>query len=207
MTLSAAQFRAEFASEGQMVEFKRGVGTSQLQDTIVAFSNAEGGVILIGVNDDGTIEGRALDAGTADAVHQVMRNVRDPGRYELHPVTVDERPLTVIAVARRQEGFAQTSAGIPRSRRGTRDEVLFGADLQRLINERSHVRYESTRASVTLDAVNDDLVRELARAFSWGAEHVRPTAGAGVRRWITPDRHRRAVPTRRPHNGAGEGLR
>ena len=29
MTLSRAQFAAEFPSEGQMIEFKRGVGSSQ----------------------------------------------------------------------------------------------------------------------------------------------------------------------------------
>ena len=101
-----------------------------------------------------------------------MRNVRDPGRYELHSVVVDERPVTAIAIARRQEGFAQTSGGVTRVRKGTRDEALFGADLQSLINERSSVRFESTRAPASLDDLAEDLATDLAAAFSWDAKNL-----------------------------------
>lgn len=45
----------------------------QIQDTAVAFSNADGGVILIGVRDNGEIAGRALDAGTEDDIHQALQ--------------------------------------------------------------------------------------------------------------------------------------
>lgn len=172
MTLTSAEFAHEFPSESQFVEFKGGVGTRQLQDTAVAFSNAEGGVILIGIADDGSVSGRALDAGTVDAIHQVMRDVRDPGRYELHQILVDSVPVTVLAVARRQEGFAQTSGGVVRVRRGTRDEPLFGADLQRFINERSPVRYEQTATDLGVDAISDEFAAELAGAFGWTGDGI-----------------------------------
>ena len=38
--------------EGQTLEFKREFGTDIVKE-IVAFANAEGGVILIGIDDDG----------------------------------------------------------------------------------------------------------------------------------------------------------
>jgi ATP-dependent DNA helicase RecG len=170
LVLGGEEFRREFPEEGQYVEFKRGIGRDQLQDTIVAFSNADGGVILVGVADDGTILGKPLDVGTTDSIHQVMRNVRDPGRYSLHRVSVDGRPIVAISVARRREGFAQVSNGVVRVRKGTRDEALFGSELQQLINERSATRFELTPTSMPIDSVNPELLVALGEAFGWGDE-------------------------------------
>jgi hypothetical protein len=78
------------------------------------------------------IAARALDAGTQDGIHRAMQAVRDVGRYGLSQLDVDGKPVTVLSVARRREGFAQTSAGVVRVRRGTRDDRLFGAELVRL---------------------------------------------------------------------------
>jgi ATP-dependent DNA helicase RecG len=172
MTMTAAEFLQEFPAEGDMIEFKSGTSRKQLQETVVAFSNANGGVVLVGVADDGAVRGRALDAGTADAIHQVMRDVHDPGRYELHQVLVDERPVSVLAVARRREGFAQTSGGVVRVRRGTRDEALFGAELRRFVNERSSVRFETTPTRARLDSISAELSTELSEAFGWGRRNL-----------------------------------
>jgi predicted HTH transcriptional regulator len=86
--MSRSEFRAAFPGESQHVEFKRGTSMEQLQNTAVAFSNAEGGVILIGVADDGVITARALDAGTQDDIHRAMQAARDVGRYGLSQVDV-----------------------------------------------------------------------------------------------------------------------
>jgi predicted HTH transcriptional regulator len=90
MVLTTAEFRAAFPEESSLVEFKAGVSGAQLQDTAVAFSNARGGVILIGVADDGTVRGRRLDAGTQDDIHGALATARDVGRYALHQVDVDD---------------------------------------------------------------------------------------------------------------------
>lgn len=181
LMMSREDFPREFPGEGQCIEFKAGVGGRTLQDTIVAFSNAKGGVVLIGVADDGAINGRALDAGTADSIHQTMRNVSDPGRYELHELPVEGTPITILAVSRREEGFSQTSAGVVRIRRGTRDEPLFGAELQRLINERSAVRFEAT-PSVEAERTEPTLRDELAAAFEWRRDVDRQLEDAGFAR-------------------------
>jgi ATP-dependent DNA helicase RecG len=173
LTLSAADFEREFPRESQHIEFKNGIGSDQLQDTIVAFSNAEGGVILIGVADDGAVTGRPLDPGTADSIHRTFRDTKDPGRYTVHEFQVAEKPVVAIAVARREDGFAQTSGGVVRVRKGTRDEPLFGAELQRLINERSATRYELTPTGVPLDQIDSELFAGFAEAFGWDEEHVR----------------------------------
>jgi ATP-dependent DNA helicase RecG len=171
LALEPEEFEREFPAESDFVEFKTGISRNQIQETVVAFSNARGGVILIGVSDDGTIVGRELDAGTADSLHQVMRDIHDPGRYSLHRLSVDDKPVVVVSVARRQEGFAQMSSGIVRIRKGTRDEPLFGSELQQFINQRAATRYELTPVTSAKEA-DSDLLDRLGTAFGWGSENV-----------------------------------
>jgi ATP-dependent DNA helicase RecG len=173
LTLDPIDFKREFPGEGQYIEFKRGVGSNTLQDTVVAFSNADGGVILIGVEDDGTISGRKLDAGTADAIHQAIHNIRDPGRYSIHQLSVDGRPIVAVSVDRRDEGFAQTSGAAVKVRRGTRDESLFGAELLRFIGERSPKRYELNLTELAVDAANPERLAEIEAAFRWHRTEMR----------------------------------
>lgn len=165
LALDLSEFRVEFPSESEFVEFKRGTSQEQLQSTAVALSNANGGVILIGVRDDGSIAARALDAGTQDDIHRAMQAARDVGRYALFQLDVEGKPICVVAVARRREGFAQTSGGVVRVRRGTRDDPLFGAELVRFANERTNTRYETTAVDIPLADVSPELRREIARAL------------------------------------------
>ncbi len=168
LALDHDQFQQEFPGESDYIEFKNGISREPLQETVVAFSNADGGVILIGVSDKGEVVGRDLDAGATDAIHQVMRDVHDPGRYTLHRAAVDGRSIIVISVARRQEGFAQMSSGIVRVRKGTRDEPLFGAELQHFINQRSSLRFELTPTKTPVESANLELLSNLKEAFGWG---------------------------------------
>jgi ATP-dependent DNA helicase RecG len=165
--MSLAEFRRAFPGEGQHVEFKTGIGSAQLQDTAVAFSNADGGVVLIGVRDGGEIAGRALDAGTQDDIHRALQSARDIGRYSVAQIDVDGRAVCMLSVARRREGFAQTSGGVIKVRRGTRDDPLFGSELVRFANERTASRYESTQVDVTLKSVDPALRAALAKAMRW----------------------------------------
>ena len=174
MTLS--EFTGAFPEEGQYVEFKSGVSGPQLQDTAVAFSNADGGVILIGVRDDGELVGRTLDSGTHDDIHRAMQSARDIGRYSTAQVDVEGRAVCVLSVARRREGFAQTSGGVVKVRRGSRDDPLFGVELVRFANERTASRYESTQVDVPLRSVDPRLRAGLARVMRWeraGADRLR----------------------------------
>jgi ATP-dependent DNA helicase RecG len=166
LTLTIEDFKREFPREGPHVEFKTGIG-DEIQDAVSAFSNAEGGVILIGVADDGEVVGRALDPGSADAIHERLRHVRDPGRYSLHEVAVGARPVIAISVDRRQNGFAQTSKGIVRMRKGTLDEPLFGSELQRLVGRGKTQRFELSREQVSIAAVDQELAKRFCNIYRW----------------------------------------
>lgn len=176
--LSLTEFRAAFPGESQLVEFKRGTSQEELQNSAVAFSNADGGVILIGVRDDGSIAGRTLDAGTQDDIHRAMQAARDVGRYAVHQLDVDGEPVCVLGVARRREGFAQTSGGVVRVRHGTRDDPVFGAELVHFANERTSARYETTALKVAIADAAPELRREIGRALRWSratSERLRAT--------------------------------
>lgn len=168
--MSLAEFRAEFPFESEFIERKTGFNRTAAQEAAVAFSNADGGVILIGVDDAGTLVGRELSPGLIDEIHRAIREARDPGRYALHELSVDGKPVVVLSIARRVEGFSQTSSGRVLVRRGTMKVALFGAELARFINERSLQRFEETEAGVGLDDADPELLSELAATFDWSRD-------------------------------------
>lgn len=167
MVMSEKEFLRAYPTESHLAERKRGVATKGIQQAVVGFSNTEGGVVLIGVEDDGTVSGREMTQGTIDDLHQIMRDVINPGRYEIGQVFVDDRPVTILAVAKRIEGFAQTPNGRVIVCKGTRKEALFGSDLQNFINARTGQRFEETVTDYTLDSASKDLLKRLAKAFGW----------------------------------------
>ncbi len=178
--MSLAEFNGAFPSESEFVERKSGFNRTAAQEAAVAFSNADGGVILIGVDDAGSVVGRELSPGLLDEVHRTMREARDPGRYAVHELSVDGKPIVVLSIARRVEGFAQTSSGRVLVRRGTMKVALFGTELVRFINERSLQRFEETEAGLDLDQADPELLSELATTFAWSREVPERLAEAGL---------------------------
>jgi ATP-dependent DNA helicase RecG len=165
--LTAEDFRRCFPGENDRVEFKTGTGKQPLQDAIVAFSNAEGGVIFVGVNDEGGIVGRELSQGTLDTITQAFRDTRDPGRYEIREIRIDDTPVVAIVVAKRIDGFAQTSNGRVLARRGTQKAPLFGDELRRLLIERSLVRFEQHDSGVELATISRSRLERVGAIFDW----------------------------------------
>jgi ATP-dependent DNA helicase RecG len=123
--------------------------------------------VLIGVGDDGEVLGRPIDASTYDDVHRALQSARDIGRYSVGRLDIDGRAVCVLSIARRQEGFAQTSGGVVKVRRGSRDDPLFGAELVRFANERTPARYESTPLDVGARSIDPELRAEIAKALGW----------------------------------------
>jgi ATP-dependent DNA helicase RecG len=83
---------------------------------VAAFSNTDGGVVLVGVAPDGRPIGVNTDGEALARLHRIVGTVHDGGRYEILDVAVGDRTIAVIAVQRRQQGFSQTSDGQESSR-------------------------------------------------------------------------------------------
>jgi ATP-dependent DNA helicase RecG len=175
LVLDSDAFRLHFAQESQHVEFKEGVGTRPIQDAVVAFSNADGGVLLIGVRDDGTVIGRELTQNVEEALHQSVADTRNPGRYTIHRVLVGDRPIVVLAVAPRVEGFSQTSNGRVLVRHGPRNSPLFDSDLLRFVNDRALERFEQRPTELRLEDVAPDSFKSIDSTFAWSNADERNT--------------------------------
>ena len=165
--LSLAEFRDAFPEESEHVEFKQGLSADQLQQVAVAFSNADGGVILVGVAPDGRVVGVADSPSTRDRIYGALGQARNLGRILLHAVQVGGQPVVVVATARRQEGVAQTGDGRVLVRRGTEKVPLFGEELLGVMNARALGRFEVVSTSARVSDAEPAALAALAAAYRW----------------------------------------
>lgn len=156
-----AEFQYLFPQESTSVEFKTGVGSEPLQEAFVSFSNRDGGVIFVGVDDGGHVVGRALDQRTEEQINQAAFAARDVGRFECKQVIIGQTEVIGIKVHRRQEGFSQTSNGRILQRHGPRNAVLYGADLREFLNARSLHQFERTGSGLVFTDIAKILLAEL----------------------------------------------
>ena len=166
-TLAAEEFAAEFPREGLHVEFKEGVSHSRIAETAMAFSNADGGVMLLGVSDDGTVRGVDLGTGGETQIRNTLGQVRDLGPHRTYPLDVDGRTVVAISVGRRQGGFAQLAGGQIKERRGASNHTLLGAELADFIARRFVRTVESASTSLRPEEIDPALALELAAAWQW----------------------------------------
>ncbi len=166
--LTAEEFRAEFPDEGEYIEFKEGVSRARIAETAMAFSNADGGVILAGVTDQGFVKGADLSVASETALRQALGQVRDLGPYRIYRVMVDGRVVVAISVGSRKDSFAQLPNGQVKQRRGASNHTLLGADLADFIARRFVRSVESSPTGLTSDDIDPGLGERLADAWQWG---------------------------------------
>lgn len=165
------EFRAAFPTETDHLEFKSSGSKDPLQKALVAFSNTDGGVILVGISDQGELAGKTNRARSwIDDVHQAAGDARDVGRYEVKRLKVDSHDILAVCVQRRARGFAQTSSGVILQRRGRRNIPLYGADLTSFLLTRTLDRFERQPSGFTLADVDDNCLQDLCAAQSWRTE-------------------------------------
>ena len=172
LVLTADDFSRGFPEESQYIEFKEGFGLEEIARAVVAFSNSDGGVILIGVNKDGTVRGVHLGGEREAKLHGLIHDLHDPGRYEIHRLIVASRTVAVIAVERRTEGFCQMRDGRLLVRQGASNRALVGGELSAFVSRRSLRRFEATSAEIDIGAADPSLLDELASSWGWSQERI-----------------------------------
>lgn len=169
LMLDVATFHREFPGESRYVEFKQGPSRDRIARAVAAFSNTEGGVLLVGVAPDGMPVGTNVDGEALASLHRTVSSVHDGGRYEIIPIEVGDRCVVVISVARREQGFAQTADGQVVVRRDAMNTSLIGTQLADFVTRHALARFETTPTSCSLDAADDALLAELAQVHGWSA--------------------------------------
>ena len=105
------------AGESLTVEFKTDVNDRELTKAVACLANGQGGVLLIGVRDDGTITGAAPRHGTATEPHRVEALIQSN----------TEPALAVTVTLRELEGRVVIRVDVPRADPapvGTKDGVF-----------------------------------------------------------------------------------
>ena len=168
--LTLDEFAAEFGGESDRVEFKEGLSQKTISETVVAFSNSEGGVLLIGVTDQGEVKGFDLNGHQEGRLHGFISQLHNPGRYEIRRLAIEDHPIVLLVVEKRVEGFSQMSDGRVLVRRGASNRALVGADLSDFIAGRALRRFETTPTDNDFSTADHELTKELARLWSWSEE-------------------------------------
>jgi ATP-dependent DNA helicase RecG len=165
--------------EGQFLEFKslwdqssgsrRTLDRRQARDfvaeCVAAFANADGGTLLLGVEDDGTPSGHGYPAEViGDLLAVPERRLRLPVRCRSQRLVIDTHEILIIQVPISPEAVMVEANGFP-YRAG--DRVV--REPQEVINARKEayrrVGYEQRiRAEATVDDLDLDLVRSFLSA-------------------------------------------
>jgi len=109
--------------EGYKIEFKEGI--SGLEKELVAFANASGGKVLLGVTDEGKIKGIKLPHELKSQVQDIANNCRPRIKIALEEIG----GVLIISVREGEDKPYECSSGFykrigPNSQKMTRNEIL-----------------------------------------------------------------------------------
>jgi ATP-dependent DNA helicase RecG len=146
------------------------VSVNRLAETLAAFANTHGGIVLLGVDPQGTVVRglRSIDGATDKALAASLR---------CEPPLVLPRPESAILEGK-EILLLEVPSGLPHayglrgkflSRSGRKNAALGPRQLRQLLRERGEANFESLPApSTSIDDLDDGLVRRYAASFLGG---------------------------------------
>jgi len=151
--------------ERQQVEFKDGfIKTSELAEQIMAFANAEGGTIYVGISDQPkphlSTKIREVTKGHHDNIHRAARDLLVPPVVGVtaHEIEVQGEKVLAIVVPR-TGNLHQHQNGRILIRRGSENVALLGDSLRQALLDREHPSFDDRPVwDATLDDLDSDRV-------------------------------------------------
>src|SRR3990172_224281 len=132
--------------EDSFVEFKRDVSQrSDFASEMVAFANTQGGRILVGVDDDGTIFGVADAKKTEEAILNISRdNVVPALQITIDRVNDNGKTVLVVQVPRRTGHPYENNSGQCHIRVGSTKRLATPQERARLLQAAGLVHFDET---------------------------------------------------------------
>jgi ATP-dependent DNA helicase RecG len=160
--------------ESESLEFKK--STAQLQaafETLCAFLNGHGGIVLIGVNDHGQLLGQLVSDKTRLAIANEMRKIEPPEQIEIDYIEIKpERHIIALSV---KDGVHSPYIynGRPFQRHESSTELMPQHRYEQLFIQRRQLNHswESfSEKNISLDNLDENLILSIARV---GVERAR----------------------------------
>lgn len=128
--------------EGPALEFKRSTGElKEGMQTLCAFLNGSGGMVLFGVRPDGTIEGQTVSDQTLRDIAQAGDRFEPPAHVSIHRVRVKAgREVIAVVVEGGLDVRPFTYEGRPYERVASSTRRMPQAKYERLLVERGHAK-------------------------------------------------------------------
>jgi len=137
--------------ENSAVEFKSGdTKPDAIAKEMIAFANMSGGVILIGVEDDGSISGIEDDKNWEEwTMNIAQKNVNPPLIVEFETVQIQQKNIACISVSKGNNKPYQTIDGRFYIRVGSTNRTASQLELMRLFQQAGLLHFDTTAVERT----------------------------------------------------------
>lgn len=131
--------------EGQHIEFKESVPSKvrELSEEVCAFSNANGGYIFIGIdNNGGFVKGSFIDNTKRSSIQDSLDAIQPAVSCEFHPISVQGHSIWVIEVPE-GDNKPYVASGSIFVRRGANSQKLrTPAEMRQLFDDAGALHYD-----------------------------------------------------------------
>ena len=133
--------------ENTSIEFKRGdVRTENLAKELIAFSNSSGGVVLLGIEDNGEVQGLENDRNYEQWVSNLSRNnVIPPINVDYAESVLEGKKIGIIRVQNGKDRPYQDSSGRFYVRVGSTNRIASLNELMRLFQQSGFYHFDLTQ--------------------------------------------------------------
>jgi ATP-dependent DNA helicase RecG len=153
---------------GQQLAFIGSAEPAPIAETLIAFANSDGGVLVLGVDSHGRLAGYYSDEEASDALEAALRLCKPPMRTEWSAETTPEGSVVLLRVPRSGQIHSMADGRVL-VRRGADNQVLTGEEFDALAATRPVGDFElegvagSTRADFDENVVDDYMERRQKR--------------------------------------------
>ena len=157
----------EYISQGESeaIEFKESLSEwKEIINTISAFSNTKGGVILVGINDCGKISGVITGKSTFEDLTNKIKENTDPKIYpRITPKVIDGKSIIIVEIQESSDHLV-LAFGRPYKRVGKSTVRVSKDEYERLILEK-HIDKFQFDTKICLKATLKDIDKEKLKWF------------------------------------------
>lgn len=149
-----------FKGPGQLVDYADEANPTALAETLVAFANADGGTLFLGITPQGEIRGVLGEEVIEGALRQAELLCRPPVQARWHPEQTEGRVVMIVSVPRSPELHSMEDGRVL-IRAGAENRLLGGEAIRQLAATKSSGDFEIEQiAGATRRDLDDEIIAE-----------------------------------------------